>query len=420
MDVALALMPAAGGPLAVTVTVALAVAVAPEELVTTRLYVVVDVGETACDPLTATAAPFSVALTALVEVHVSVELAPVVMLAGLAEIAAVGGGTEVTVTVALAVAVAPEELVTMRLYVVVDVGETACDPLTATAAPFSVALTALVEVHVSVELAPVVMLAGLAEIAAVGGGTEVTVTVALAVAVPPEELVTMSLYVVVAVGETACDPLTATVAPFSVALTALVEVHVSVELAPVAILVGFAEIVAVGGGTEVTVTVALAVAVAPEELVTTRLYVVVAVGETACDPLSATVAPFSVALTALVEVHVSVELAPVAILVGFAEIVAVGGGTEVTVTVALAVAVAPEELVTMRLYVVVAVGETACDPFTATVAPFNVALTALVEVHVSVELPPVAILVGFAEIVAVGALVTVMTTSPQSLAPDEL
>jgi UDP-N-acetyl-D-glucosamine dehydrogenase len=41
---------------------------------------------------------------------------------------------------------------------------------------------------------------------------------------------------------------------------------------------------------------------------------------------------------------------------------------------------------------------------TATVAPFRVALTALVDVHVSVELPPDAIEVGFALIPAVGPL----------------
>ncbi len=110
MDVALALMPAPGGPLALTVTVALAVAVAPEELVTTRLYVVVEVGETACDPLTATVAPFNVALTALVEVHVSVELAPVAMLAGFAEIVAVGAGLEVTVITTSPQSLAPAEL----------------------------------------------------------------------------------------------------------------------------------------------------------------------------------------------------------------------------------------------------------------------------------------------------------------------
>jgi hypothetical protein len=65
----------------------------------------------------------------------------------------------------------------------------------------------------------------------------------------------MKVYVVVAVGETVCDPLTATAAPFKVALTALVDVQVSVELLPEVIVVGFALIAAVGA-VELTVTVA--------------------------------------------------------------------------------------------------------------------------------------------------------------------
>jgi len=63
--------------------------------------------------------------------------------------------------------------------VVVAVGETVCEPLRATAAPFRVALAALVDVQVSVELPPDVMEVGLAVIPAVGAGG-VTVTVACA------------------------------------------------------------------------------------------------------------------------------------------------------------------------------------------------------------------------------------------------
>lgn len=147
---------------------------------------------------------------------------------------------------------------------------------------------------------------------------------------------------------------------------------------------------------------------------------VVDVGETVCDPVTATVAPFNFALTALVEVHVSVELPPETMETGFALIPAVGP-VEPTVTVALAVAVAPDEPVATKVYVVVDVGETVCDPLTATEAPFSVALTALVDVHVRVELPPEAIEVGFAVSPAVGAPeVTVMRTWPQSVAPVEL
>jgi hypothetical protein len=79
--------------------------------------------------------------------------------------------------------------------------------------------------------------------------------------------------------------------------------------------------------------------------------------------------------------------------------------------------------VATKVYVVVAVGETVCDPLTGTDAPFRVALTALVDVQVSVELPPEAIELGFALIPAVGAPpppVTVTVTWPQSVAPVEL
>jgi hypothetical protein len=150
--------------------------------------------------------------------------------------------------------------------------------------------------------------------------------------------------------------------------------------------------------------------------------VVVAVGETVCDPFNATVVPFKSALTAFVVAHVRVELPPDAIVVGFALIPAVGGPLEEpTVTVAWAWAVAPDELLAMKVYVVVAVGETVCDPLTATVAPFRVALTALVDVHVSVELPPDAIEVGFALIAAVGPPApTVTVACAWAVAPDEL
>ena len=145
------------------------------------------------------------------------------------------------------------------------------------------------------------------------------------------------------------------------------------------------------------------------------------VGETVCDPFKATVVPFRSALAALVVLHISVELPPDAIEVGLALIPAAGGPLEPTVTVAWADAVAPDELVATKVYVVVAVGETDCDPLTATDAPFRVALAALVDVQVSVELPPDAIEVGLALIPAVGAFeATVMRTWPQSVAPVEL
>jgi hypothetical protein len=76
--------------------------------------------------------------------------------------------------------------------------------------------------------------------------------------------------VVVAVGETVCDPLTATDAPFKVALAAFVDVQVRVELPPDVMEVGLAVIPAVGPA-EPTVTVAWDVAFAPDELVATNV-----------------------------------------------------------------------------------------------------------------------------------------------------
>jgi hypothetical protein len=154
--------------------------------------------------------------------------------------------------------------------------------------------------------------------------------------------------VVDVVGETDCDPFSATFVPFKSALTAFDVVHVRVELPPDAIVVGFALIPAAGGPLEPTVTVAWEVAVAPDELVATKVYVVVEVGETVCVPLTATDAPFRVALTALVDVHVNVELPPDVIETGFALILAVGP-LEPTVTVAWAVAVVPDELVATKV-----------------------------------------------------------------------
>jgi hypothetical protein len=65
----------------------------------------------------------------------------------------------------------------------------------------------------------------------------------------------------------------------------------------------------------------------------------------------------------------------------------------------------------MKVYVVVAVGETVCDPLTGTDAPFRVALTALVDVQVSVELPPGAMEDGLALMPAVGALELTVTVA---------
>jgi hypothetical protein len=128
---------------------------------------------------------------------------------------------------------------------------------------------------------------------------------------------------------------------------ALVELHVSVELPPLATEVGFAVNVTVGAGT--TVTVAVATLLVPPEPVQVSVYDVVAVrAPVLCVPLVALVPlqpPVAVHEVALVELHVSVEAAPLAIEVGFAVNVTVGAGTTVTVAVAtLLVPPAPLQL----------------------------------------------------------------------------
>ena len=61
-----------------------------------------------------------------------------------------------------------------------------------------------------------------------------------------------------------------------------------------------------------------------------------------------------------------------------------GGGGAVTVTTTDAFTL-PVALVALNVYVVVAAGETDCDPFTATAAPLSVALVALDDVQVNVD-----------------------------------
>jgi hypothetical protein len=76
---------------------------------------------------------------------------------------------------------------------------------------------------------------------------------------------------VVEVGDTVCEPFTATALPFSVALTALLDDHVSVELPPEAMDVGFALMLAVGAPLEPTVTEVWADVEVPAELVATNV-----------------------------------------------------------------------------------------------------------------------------------------------------
>jgi hypothetical protein len=200
----------------------------------------------------------------------------------------------------------------------------------------------------------------------------------------------------------------------------LVDDHVSIEEPPELTDVGFAEIVAVGAGFAVTVTVADWVLDVPPAPVHAKLKVLVAVRapvlcvpEVALEPLHA---PLAVQPVALVDDHVSVEEPPELNDVGFAEIVAVGAGFAVTVTVVDAACDVPPAPVQVSVKVVVAVRlpvETepavAFDPLQPSLAAQPVAS---VELHVSELDEPLLTDVGDALIVAVG---TALSEPP---APD--
>jgi hypothetical protein len=155
-----------------------------------------------------------------------------------------------------------------------------------------------------------------------------------------------------------CVPLVAFVPlqpPEAVHDVAFVELHVSVELPPFAIDAGFAVSVAVATGT--TVTTAAPVVLAPPAPVQVNEYDLVAVrAPVLCVPLAAFVPlqpPEAVHDVALVELHVNVELLPLAIDVGFAVSVTVAGGS--TVTIAVAAVLAPPAPVQVSEYDVLAV-----------------------------------------------------------------
>jgi hypothetical protein len=121
----------------------------------------------------------------------------------------------------------------------------------------------LVELHVSVEAPPLATDTGFA--VSVAAGVPGTVTVAVATLLVPPTPVQINEYELVAVrAPVLCVPLVVFAPlqpPEAVHALALVEVHVSVEALPLATDVGLAIRMTVGAGT--TVTVALAILLAP-------------------------------------------------------------------------------------------------------------------------------------------------------------
>jgi hypothetical protein len=135
-----------------------------------------------------------------------------------------------------------------------------------------------------------------------------------------------------------CVPLVAFVPlqpPVAVQEVALVELHVNVELPPLAITEGAAANVAAGMMLTRTVDTLL---VPPVPVHVKEYELAIVTAPVLCVPLVALAPlqpPVAVQEVALVELHVNVELPPLAMEVGLAVNVTVGAGTTVTVAVAI-------------------------------------------------------------------------------------
>jgi hypothetical protein len=364
---------------------------------------------------------------ALVELQVSVELLPPATEVGLAVSVAVGTGA--MVTVADAVVLVPPAPVHISEYVVLAVkAPVLWVPLTAFAPvqpPEAVHDVEFVELQVSVEDAPPAIGLGLAVSVAVGTGAMVTVADAV-VLVPPAP-VHVNEYVVLAVKAPVlwlpllpCVP--ANVPPVAMHDVALVELQVNVDVPPLAMLVGFAFNVAVGMAPIVTVAVAGAL-VPPAPVHVNEYAVLVVKAPVLWLPLAVFVPlqpPDAIHDVAWVELHVNREAPPLAMVVGLAVSVAVGAGA--MLTVAVAGVLVPPAPVHVNEYVVLAVKAPVLWLPLAVFVPANVppaALqdVALVELQVSMEVPLLATLVGFAFKVAVGIVPTVTVAVTTELVP---
>lgn len=196
--------------------------------------------------------------------------------------------------------------------------------------------------------------------------------------------------------------------PDAVQAVALVEDQVNIDEPPLVTLVGLALIETVGVAGAVTLTVADCAAVPPAP-VQVSVYLVAAVSAAVfCEPLVARAPlqpPDAAQEVAFVEDQVKVEVAPLATVLGLALKVTVGAG-EVTVTVADCVALPPVP-VQANVYVALLVrAPMDCDPLIDLLplhCPDAVQDDALVDDHDRVELLPLAMLLGLALKLTVGA-----------------
>lgn len=286
-----------------------------------------------------------------------------------------------------------------------------CVPPTASVpaqSPEAVQEVALVEDQVNVEVPPLATLAGLALKDTVGAAD--TVTVAACDAVPPVPVQARVNLVVAVNAEVLVEPFIGSdplQPPDAVQAVALVADQVSAEVRPLATVLGLADNV-MAGAAWVTETVADWVALPPVPVQVIPKVELAVRAPVDCEPLAALVpdhAPEAEQEVALVADQLNVELPPLATVLGLAAKVTVGAG-EVTETVAACDALPPVP-VQVRPKVELAVrAPVGCEPAAALVpaqAPEAVQEVALVADQVSVELPPLATVLGAALKLTVGA-----------------
>jgi hypothetical protein len=204
-------------------------------------------------------------------------------------------------------------------------------------------------------------------------------------------------------------------APLAVQLAALVDDHVSVLAAPLAILVGLATSVTDGLGINTTVTELETTPAAP---VQAKVYVLDDVNAPVdCEPavdLAPLHAPLAVQLVALVDDHVSMLVPPAATLVGLAVNETVIGGNELATATEADWVIEPPAPTQLRLKVLFATNPVIAWLPEVTLSPDHeplaVQLVAFVDDHVKVLVPPLAMLVGLAVTVNVGGAATETVT----------
>jgi hypothetical protein len=205
---------------------------------------------------------------------------------------------------------------------------------------------------------------------------------------------------------------------------ALVELQVSVEVPPLAIVVGFASNVAVATGGAVTATMTVAAWLTPPGPVQVSEYDVFVVSAPVLRlplvrnaPLQP---PEAVHAVALVELQVSVEVPPLAVVVGFASNAAVGTGGAVTATMTVAAGLTPPGPVQVSEYDVFVVSAPVLRLPLVGNAPLQppeaVHAVAFVELQVNVDASPLPIGVRDALMDAPGraSIGDLLTSPPQA------